>query len=75
MTADRAEWSGFGAALLFHVALIAAMSMSLASVADKPEPPSMEVELVEEVGLQAAAPAATPPPPAAAPALGAVEGA
>lgn len=70
MTADRAEWTGVGAALIFHIALIAALSTSLASVDDVPEPPSMEVELVDEVGLQAAAPtpiaqpaASAPPPP------------
>ena len=70
MTADRAEWTGIGAALLFHIALIAALSTSLASVKDAAEPPSMEVELVDEIGLQAAAPtpiaqpAAAEPPPA-----------
>ena len=66
MNFDRAEWTGTGAAVVFHVALIAALSMSLASVNRAPEPPSMEVELVEEVGLQSAAPAPqpyTPPPP------------
>ena len=69
MTAERAEWTGVGAALLFHIALIAALSTSLASIDDVPEPPSMEVELVDEVGLQAAAPtpitqpAASEPPP------------
>lgn len=69
MTADRAEWTGVGAALLFHVALIAALSTSLASIKDVAEPPSMEVELVDEIGLQAAAPtpiaqsAASEPPP------------
>lgn len=69
MTADRAEWTGIGAALLFHVALIAALSTSLASIDDVPEPPSMEVELVDEIGLQAAAPipiaqpASSQPPP------------
>lgn len=69
MTADRAEWTGVGAALLFHVLLIAALSTSLASVDDAAEPPSMEVELVDEIGLEAAAPtpvaqpAAAPPPP------------
>lgn len=69
MTADRAEWTGIGAALLFHVALIAALSTSLASIKDVAEPPSMEVELVDEIGLQAAAPtpiaqpAASQPPP------------
>ena len=75
MTADRAEWTGVGAALLFHIALIAALSTSLASIDDVPEPPSMEVELVDEVGLQAAAPtpmaqpAASEPPPMPSPAV------
>ena len=70
MTADRFEWTGVGAALAFHVALIAALSTSLASIMDVAEPPSMEVELVDEVALEAAAPqqvaqpaAAEPPPP------------
>jgi outer membrane biosynthesis protein TonB len=67
MTADRAEWTGIGAALLFHVALIAALSTSLASIKDAAEPPSMEVELVDEVGLEAAAPTPIPQPAAAAP--------
>ena len=58
MNMDRAEFAGTGAALAFHVALIAAMSISLARVANAPEPPAMEVELVEDVGLQSAAPAA-----------------
>ena len=59
---DRAEILGTGAALAIHIALIAAMSLSLARVANVPEPPAMEVELVEDVGLQSAAPAAAPPP-------------
>lgn len=62
MNMDRAEFVGTGAALAIHVALIAAMSLSLARVANVPEPPAMEVELVEDVGLQSAAPAAAPPP-------------
>ena len=76
MTADRAEWTGIGAALLFHVALIAALSTSLASIKDVAEPPSMEVELVDEISLQAAAPTpiaqpatAAEPPPAPAEAI------
>ena len=76
MTADRAEWTGVGAALAFHVALIAALSTSLASVKDVAEPPSMEVELIDEVGLQAAAPtpiaqpaSSESPPPAPAEAI------
>lgn len=70
MNPDRAELAGTGAAVLFHVVLIAALSMSLASVPPSPEPPSMEVELVEEVGLTSSAPQplpATPPPPSQAP--------
>ena len=75
MRMDRAEWTGTGAALLFHVALIGALSMSLASVNSTPEPPAMEVELVEEVGLTDAAPQqmTTPPPPSQAPEIGEVE--
>ena len=71
MTADRAEWTGVGAALAFHIVLIAALSTSLASIKDAHEPPSMEVELVDEVALEAAAPtpiaqpATTEPPPSA----------
>ncbi|MEO7241072.1 MAG: hypothetical protein ABIW16_06695 [Sphingomicrobium sp.] len=71
MTADRAEWTGIGAAFAFHAALIAALSMSLAHVAQQPEPPSMEVELVDDVALQSAAPtpiASAAPPPSAPPA-------
>ena len=69
MIADRAEWTGVGAALAFHLALVAVLSMSLAHVAEQPEPPSMEVELVPDVALKAAAPtAASPaPPPSAQP--------
>jgi hypothetical protein len=62
MNPDRAELVGTGAAIVFHVALIAAMSINLAHVASTPEPPAMEVELVDDVGLQSAAPAAAPPP-------------
>ena len=72
MSVDRAELAGTGAAVVFHVALIAALSMSLAHVAVVPEPPAMEVELVDEVGLTAAAPSAipTPPPASVAPEIG-----
>ena len=63
MTVDRAELAGTGAALVFHAGLIAALSFSLAHVTNPPEPPPMEVEMVDEVGLQRAAPAATPTPP------------
>ena len=75
MKLDRAEWTGTGAALLFHVALIGALSMSLAHVNSTPEPPAMEVEFVEEVGMTAAAPQtiAVPPPPSQAPEIGEAE--
>ena len=61
MTLDRGEVAGTGAAILFHLALVAALSLSLARVASPVEPPSMEVELVDEVGLTAAAPSPTSP--------------
>jgi hypothetical protein len=72
MRMDRAELAGTGAALAFHVALIAALTLSLAHVNSTPEPPSMEVEFVEDVGLQSAAPTsiATPPPASQAPEIG-----
>lgn len=75
MNMDRAELAGTGAALAFHVALIAAMSLSLAHVASTPEPPSMEVELVEDIGLTAAAPSqiSTPAPASQAPEIGEAE--
>jgi hypothetical protein len=75
MKMDRAEWTGTGAALLFHVALIGALTMSLASVDSTPEPPAMEVEFVEEIGLTAAAPQSipVPPPPSQAPEIGEAE--
>ena len=61
MTLDKAELTGTGAAIIFHVALIAALSIGLAKVSSPAEPPAMEVEFVEDVGLQAAAPSAAPP--------------
>jgi hypothetical protein len=75
MRMDRAEWTGTGAALLFHVALIGALSMSLAHVHATPEPPAMEVEFVEDVGLTSAAPQSIPipPPPSQAPEIGEAE--
>ena len=75
MRMDRAEKLGTGAALLFHVALIGAMSLNLAQMNTTPEPPSMVVELVDEVGLTAAAPqqVVVPPPPSQAPEIGEAE--
>jgi hypothetical protein len=74
MILDRAELTGTGAAVAFHVALIAALSMSLASVPQASEPPAMEVELVEDVALQSASPApSAAPPPSQAPDIGPAE--
>ena len=75
MSLDRAELAGTGAALVLHVALVAALSLHLAKVETPPEPPAMEVELVEDVADVALAPAApqsiaTPPAPAQAPEIG-----
>ena len=62
MTSARAEWTGVGAALLLHVALIAALSMSLARMDRVPEPPSMQVDIVDEVALESVAPQAVAEP-------------
>jgi outer membrane biosynthesis protein TonB len=67
VTSARSEWTGVGAALLFHIALIAAMSLSLAQLDREPEPPSMQVDIVDEVAFETAAPQAvaetgSPPP-------------
>lgn len=69
MRVDRAELAGTGAAILFHVLLIAALSLSLAHVVRPPETPPMEVEIVDQVGLKPTAPApvAAPPAPSQAP--------
>lgn len=68
MTADRFEWEGAGLALVLHAALIGALSLSLADLDTEPEPQAMEVDFVEEVTLDSAAPQSVPtpssPPPA-----------
>lgn len=56
MRLDRAEWNGTAQSVAFHVALIAAMSLSLAKVARAPEPPAIAVEFVDDIGLNSAAP-------------------
>lgn len=56
MRLDRAEWNGTAQSVAFHVALIAAMSLSLARVARPPEPPAIAVEFVDDIGLNSAAP-------------------
>lgn len=68
MSAERIEWGGLGAALLFHALLIGALSLSLANLAKPPEPPAMEVDFVtDEVALEATAPTAVPQPQSAPP--------
>lgn len=68
MTADRFEWEGAGLALVLHAGLIAALSLSLADLDSEPEPQAIEVDFVDEVALEAAAPQAvsvpSSPPPA-----------
>lgn len=58
MRLDRGEAQGTGLALLLHVGLVIALTTSLANIPSKPEPPAMEVEMVDsdEVALKAAAP-------------------
>ena len=75
MKMDRAELLGTGAALAFHVLLIGALSIGLARVTSTPEPPSMEVEFIDEVAMEAAAPTpiAPPPPASQAPEIGKAE--
>lgn len=67
MIVDRTERTGAVAALGLHVALIAALSMSLASINKTPEPPAMDVEFVDEVALDSAAPQSVPTPSAPPP--------
>lgn len=69
---DRAERAGLGAALAGHVALLALLSLGLVSTAKLPpirsEP--IDVQFVDEVGRQSAAPATTEAPaPSEAPKL------
>ena len=69
---DRAEKAGFGVAIAGHAALLAVLSLGLASVRQPPilnEP--MEVSFVEEVAMRSAAPSSEVPAPSIAPDLGA----
>lgn len=73
---DRAEKAGLGVAVAGHVLLFGALSLGLFSRASPPPPPppSIEVSLVDKVGLEAQAPqAVTPPAQSKAPELGAPE--
>ena len=67
MKLDRGETQGTAFALLLHVGLVVALTTSLANVPPTPEPPAMEVEMVDsdEVALSAAAPTPPTPPQAA----------
>ena len=68
---DRSEQAGLGVAVIGHVVLFAALSLSLMSPPELPKITSdpVEVELIDDVALQSAAPqptAAPAPAPAAA---------
>ncbi|MBA3879532.1 MAG: cell envelope biogenesis protein TolA [Sphingobium sp.] len=55
---DRSDQIGLGAALLLHIGLVGALSVSLLSrrTPAPPPPPSVDVSLVEDIGLQSSAP-------------------
>jgi outer membrane biosynthesis protein TonB len=62
---DRAQATGFGVATAGHVALFAALSLSLAVTRlPPPQSPPIEVSFVKDVGPVNAAPEPTPAPPA-----------
>ncbi|HKR23912.1 MAG TPA: TonB C-terminal domain-containing protein [Allosphingosinicella sp.] len=74
MRIDRAEQAGFGVALAAHVLLVAILSMGFFAIRT-PLPvkrPAIEVQLVDEVGLESGAPQISETPPA--PKLAEVEG-
>lgn len=65
---DRAERNGLGIAIVAHILLLAALSIKLmpsAKIPLKSDP--MEVQIVDEVGLQSAAPKSEAPAQSAAP--------
>lgn len=62
---DRGEATGFGVALAGHAALLAVLSLGLATVRQPPIPSDpMEVSIVDEVALTSAVPQPAPEPPA-----------
>jgi len=69
---DRAEKAGLGIAVVGHVLLFGALSLGLFShKQSEPPPRSIEVSLVDKVGLEATAPQSlTPPAQSKAPELG-----
>jgi len=73
---DRAEATGLGVSVAGHVALLAALSLGLATAFNPPPvPDAMEVSFVDNVGLTAAAPTPSiaPAAPARAPEVGLAE--
>ncbi len=69
---DRADAAGLSVATIGHVALFGALSLGLAaSIPPKPvPPPAMDVEFVDTVALETAAPVAEAMPQAEAPDVG-----
>lgn len=74
MSIDRAETAGFGIAAAGHVLLFAILSAGFLATKEMPkiERPSMEVQLVDEVALDSAAPTVSNEAPA--PKLAEIEG-
>ncbi|MFA5966694.1 MAG: cell envelope biogenesis protein TolA [Sphingomonas sp.] len=73
---DRTEKVGLGVAIVGHVVVFGALSLGFftGTTPPPPPPPSIDVSLVDKVGLQATAPqAVTPPAQSEAPELGAPE--
>jgi hypothetical protein len=73
---DRAEATGLGVSVAGHLALLAALSLGLATAFNPPPvPDAMEVSFVDNVGLTAAAPTPSiaPAAPARAPEVGPAE--
>ena len=56
MRLDASEWTGNGVAFGLHVALVAALSLSLARPSIPVESAPVFVEFVDEIGLESAAP-------------------
>lgn len=55
MRPDAAELKGTLTSVGFHVALVAALSLSLAKQVMPPEPPAISVEFVDDIGLESKA--------------------
>jgi len=73
---DRAEATGFGVAVVGHVALLAAIALGLFHATVPPQPQdAIEVSFAEDVALTSSSPTpmAQPPAPSDAPELGAPE--